>query len=107
MISVEEALNRLFALVSPLGHEEVPLSQAAGRVMVEDVVARRTQPPFAASAMDGYAVRAADAKLNAVLTVIGAGTASTLHRIKFALFVPNETCIREVTGLGERENILS
>ena len=49
---------RLFA---PLGAEEVPLAEAAGRVLARDVVAARAQPPFAASAMDGYAVRAADA----------------------------------------------
>ena len=70
MITVSEALERLFGLVSPLGHEVVPLAEAAGRVMVTDAVARRTQPPFPASAMDGYAVRAADAALGrAYITV--------------------------------------
>ena len=57
MITVEEALARCFALVSPLGREVVPLRQAAGRVLAEPAVARRDQPPFAASAMDGYALR--------------------------------------------------
>lgn len=56
MITVDEALARCFALVSPLGREVVPLRQAAGRVLAEPAVARRDQPPFAASAMDGYAV---------------------------------------------------
>ena len=56
MITVEEALARCFALVSPLGREVVPLRQAAGRVLAEPAVARRDQPPFAASAMDGYAL---------------------------------------------------
>src|ERR1700719_4100844 len=60
MISVEEALARLLAPLEALPAEQVSISDAMGRVLAEDVVARRTQPPFAASAMDGYAVRAAD-----------------------------------------------
>ncbi|MFM2351188.1 MAG: hypothetical protein RIR04_2154 [Pseudomonadota bacterium] len=56
MISVDEALARCFALITPLPHEDVPLRQAVGRVMVTPAVARLTQPPFAASAMDGYAL---------------------------------------------------
>ncbi len=48
------------------------LEQAAGRVLAEDLAARLTQPPFDASAMDGYAVRAADvAALPATLRLIG------------------------------------
>lgn len=75
MISVEEALARLFALVSPLGTEEVPLTQAAGRVLAAPAVARRDQPPFPAAAMDGYALRAADARPGAVLRVVGEAAA--------------------------------
>ena len=72
MISVEEARERLLAPLAPLGAEIVALSAAAGRVLAEDVEARRTQPPFAVSAMDGYAVRAADvAQVPARLAVIG------------------------------------
>ena len=56
MISVDAALARLFALVSPLGIEEVALTDALGRTLSRPVSARRDQPPFAASAMDGYAV---------------------------------------------------
>jgi len=57
MISVDEALARCFALVAPLGTETVPLRAAAGRVMPQPAVARLTQPPFPASAMDGYALQ--------------------------------------------------
>ena len=57
MISVEEALARCLALVAPLPAEAVPLAQAAGRWMCAPAVAKRDQPPFAASAMDGYAVQ--------------------------------------------------
>ena len=60
MISVEEALARLLAPLEALPAEQVSVSDAVGRVLAEEVVARRTQPPFAVSAMDGYAVRAAD-----------------------------------------------
>jgi molybdopterin molybdotransferase len=60
MISVEEALARLLAPLEALPPEQVSTADAVGRVLAEDVAARRTQPPFAVSAMDGYAVRAAD-----------------------------------------------
>ena len=60
MISVDEALTRLLALVDTLPPEQIALADGLGRVLAEDVAARRTQPPFAVSAMDGYAVRAAD-----------------------------------------------
>jgi molybdopterin molybdotransferase len=57
---VDAALARLLDGVRLLGAETVPLSSAAGRVLAEPLIARLTQPPFNASAMDGYAVRAAD-----------------------------------------------
>jgi molybdopterin molybdotransferase len=60
MISVEEALARLLAPLVPVPPEQVSVADAVGRVLAEDVAARRTQPPFAVSAMDGYAVRADD-----------------------------------------------
>jgi molybdopterin molybdotransferase len=60
MISVEEALARLLAPLEALPPEQVSIADGIGRVLAEDLAARRTQPPFAVSAMDGYAVRAAD-----------------------------------------------
>lgn len=72
LISVEEALSRLLDGVVPTEVEWVPLAEADGRILAEDLAATRTQPPFAASAMDGYAVRAADiATVPAQLKVIG------------------------------------
>lgn len=71
MLPVADALARILALVTPAGTEEVPLADAAGRVLAADAVARLSQPPFPASAMDGYAVRAADARAGARLTVTG------------------------------------
>lgn len=60
MIDVDEARARLFSAAPRLESEAVPLAAAVGRVLAADVVARRNQPPFSASAMDGYALRAAD-----------------------------------------------
>ncbi|WP_119458652.1 gephyrin-like molybdotransferase Glp [Rhodospirillaceae bacterium SYSU D60014] len=72
MISVEEARTRICAAIRPLGSEQVGLGEALGRVLAEDAVARVTQPPAAMSAMDGYAVRAADvATVPVRLTVVG------------------------------------
>lgn len=78
MIPVAEALERLFALASPLPSEDVPLIDASDRVLARPVAARRTQPPFAASAMDGYALREDEAGIGASFTVIGDAAAG--HR---------------------------
>ncbi|RBP12826.1 molybdopterin molybdotransferase [Roseiarcus fermentans] len=76
-IPVEEALRRVLASAeAPLGEERVPLEEAFGRVLARDLVALRTQPPFANSAMDGYAVRAVDAAAPAAtLRVVGEAAA--------------------------------
>ena len=94
MISVAQALDRLFALVRPVGTETVPLAAAGGRVLAADAVARRTQPPFAASAMDGYAVRAAEASLGATLAVAGEAAAGR----RFAGALTPGKAIRIFTG---------
>lgn len=60
LLGVDEARARMLAEITPLPPEDVPLAQSLGRVLAEDVRAVRDQPPFAASAMDGWAVRAAD-----------------------------------------------
>lgn len=75
MITNADALAHLFNLVSPLGVETVPLRLAANRTLACDVAATRDQPPFAASAMDGYAVQNADVAPNARFTVIGEAAA--------------------------------
>src|SRR5262245_15384912 len=69
---VAEALARVLAGARPLPAQAMPLAEAHGRVLAEDLAALRTQPPADVSAMDGYAVRAADvAKVPARLKVIG------------------------------------
>ena len=59
-LTVEQALTAVLAGVSVLGEEIVPLPEALGRVLISPVVAQDDMPPFANSAMDGYALRAAD-----------------------------------------------
>jgi molybdopterin molybdotransferase len=72
LIPVAEALQRVLADAKPLRTEVVSLDEAFGRLLTEDVIALRTQPPAAVSAMDGYAVRASDvAQAPVVLKVIG------------------------------------
>ena len=60
LLPVADALARVLEGVEPLPAERVPLAEAEGRVLAEDLAARRTQPPDDVSAMDGYAVRAED-----------------------------------------------
>lgn len=78
MIPVEEALSRILGLAKVLPAEAVPLIEAAGRVLAADVVAGRAQPPFDASAMDGYAVRD-PVRRGQVLQVLGMTRAGAAH----------------------------
>jgi molybdopterin molybdotransferase len=75
MISIEEARTRILADLYPTPAEVVALANAWNRITAEPVVARLTQPPKDVSAMDGYALRAADGDLGAMLTMIGAAPA--------------------------------
>src|SRR5450631_4196505 len=75
MISVEEARIRVLSGLHPMPAEIVALANAWNRVSAEPVLARLTQPPSDVSAMDGYALRAADGGLRASLRVIGAAPA--------------------------------
>ncbi len=76
LLSVDEALARILSGAHRLEAETVPLGQAGGRVLANDLYAKRQQPPFAASAMDGYAVRAADvAHVPVMLRLVGQSAA--------------------------------
>lgn len=77
-LTVNEALALILTGITPLDAERVELLDAHNRVLASDVAACLTQPPFAASAMDGYAVRNADiATLPATLTVVGESAAGS------------------------------
>lgn len=72
LLPVAEAQQRIVDAVSPLPAEQISLTDGLGRVLAQDVASRRNQPPMAVSAMDGYAVRAADVETLPVnLSVIG------------------------------------
>ncbi len=79
LIPVDEAVARIIVGTAATAAEHVALAEAAGRTLAEPLKARRAQPPFDASSMDGYAVRAADvAEVPATLTVVGMSAAG--HR---------------------------
>ncbi len=63
MISVEEALERILAEITPLTITRVPLSETLGLVLADDVIAQEDIPPFANSAMDGFALLSQDSQL--------------------------------------------
>lgn len=74
-LSVEDARARMLAFVAPLESEKVALAEAQGRTLAAPIQALRDQPPFDASAMDGWAVRAQDAAPGARLAVAGQSAA--------------------------------
>lgn len=75
MLTYEEARERILDRVSPLGVERVPLDASAGRSLAGEVRAPGDLPPWDNSAMDGYAVRSADCRGQAVLAIAGYQTA--------------------------------
>jgi molybdopterin molybdotransferase len=96
LVSVEDALSRILAHIVPLEPEDAPLLDALGRVLTDDVVADCDVPPFDNSAMDGYAVVAADTRsLPASLHVIGELAAGDSPE---ALSVDAGSAVRIMTG---------
>lgn len=99
MISVEEALERILSYVSVLDTVEEPILESVGQVVAEDVVSSMDIPPHDNTAMDGYAVRAADtagatAEQPVRLKVIGELAAGYL----FEGEVTPGTAVRIMTG---------
>jgi len=76
LLAVDDAIARIGAAIAPLSTERVQVGSAGGRVLADLLTARRTQPPFDGSAMDGYAVRLEDVvTVPTSLTVIGESAA--------------------------------
>jgi molybdopterin molybdotransferase len=95
MIPVAEARARILSAFGPLAAETVALSAAHGRTLAADLRARLTQPPAPVSAMDGYAVRAADIAAAPVdLKLVGSAPAGR----PFAGTVGPGECVRIFTG---------
>ncbi len=115
MISVDEALGHVFALADQMPPETVPLRHAVGRVLAKPIEARRNQPPFRASIMDGYAVAGAHESYTVVgETPAGGAEAAPLNaaeavRIFTGAPVPEgatRVIIQEdVTRSGDRINL--
>jgi len=79
LLPVDDALKAILARVPPVTAEQVALDQANGRVLAAPVIAGHNQPPFDASAMDGYAMRAEDVGEGARLRVIGTSQAGASY----------------------------
>ncbi len=94
MISTEAALARIFALLPPVEGERIALAEAAGRVLTAPVTAPRDEPPFAASSMDGYALKGIEADPEAMFRVIGEAAAGR----PFEGRVGAGECVRIFTG---------
>ncbi|MBF6589794.1 MAG: molybdopterin molybdotransferase MoeA [Ktedonobacterales bacterium] len=99
MLTVEEARERILAHFAPRESEEVPLTEALGRVLARDAIAHEELPPFANSAMDGYALRAEDtrgatAEMPARLRLVGEVPAG---RVYAGTVQPGEV-VRILTG---------
>ncbi|WJD89396.1 molybdopterin molybdotransferase MoeA [Serratia marcescens] len=95
LISLEQALEKMLGQIAPLQQtESVVLTAAAGRITAAPVVSPLDVPPFANSAMDGYAVRLADLAANAPLPVAGKAFAGAPFDGQW----PANSCVRIMTG---------
>lgn len=96
LLALEQALQRMLALVSPLAQTEtVSIEQAVGRITATDITSPLDVPAFTNAAMDGYAVRMADlAQGDALLPVAGKAFAGN----PFVGDWPAGSCIRIMTG---------
>ncbi|WP_445374303.1 molybdopterin molybdotransferase MoeA [Photorhabdus tasmaniensis] len=95
LISLEQALEKLLTQVAPLTDTEtVNLTQSSGRITAADIISPINVPPFANSAMDGYAVRYADLHGNIPLPLAGKALAGAPFQGEW----PATTCIRMMTG---------
>lgn len=94
MISVDEALDRIFLQLDAPLPETIPLARAHRRVLAAPLIATHTQPPFDASAMDGYAVRAAEVTPGRKLRLVGTSQAGQ----RFVGMMEQGQCVRIFTG---------
>jgi len=99
LLPVADARARIIAKVSPVDSQEVALTDSLGRTLAEPVLPSRDQPPFRSSAMDGYAVRAAEANatMNDDAPPLRLAGASAAGRRFTGTMKPGET-VRIFTG---------
>jgi molybdopterin molybdotransferase len=94
MITVDEALDRIFTRIPTPLPETVPLTRAHKRVLLNPLLAKHTQPPFDASAMDGYAVRGAEIVPGKPVFLAGTSQAGA----RFTGMMQSGECVRIFTG---------
>jgi molybdopterin molybdotransferase len=94
MISLDDALDRIFTRIPTPLPEKVPLTRAHRRVLLKPLIAKRTQPPFDASAMDGYAVRASEIVPGKPVFLAGTSQAGA----RFTGMMQSGECVRVFTG---------
>ena len=94
LISVDDALDRIFAKIEAPDTELIPLNRAHKRVLTSPLLAKHTQPPFDASAMDGYAVRAAEIVPGEPVFMAGTSQAGA----RFTGMMEHGQCVRIFTG---------
>ena len=98
LVSIEEARSRVLAAASPLPAGSVPLPEAVGSVLAEDIIAAHSVPPFDNSGMDGYAVHAVD---------LVEATADTPARLLIAETIPAGHVATKSLASGEAARIMT
>ncbi|NIQ93915.1 MAG: molybdopterin molybdenumtransferase MoeA, partial [Desulfuromonadales bacterium] len=94
LLDYEIAQQEILARVTPGSTETVALNNAPGRILAQDLVAQRDLPGYDNSAMDGFAIRSAEAAAGAELTIAGEVAAGTAE----AVAVKPGTAVRIMTG---------
>lgn len=98
MLDLEQARADIFKAVTPLGSETVPISEADGRILREDIFASLDLPAFTNSAMDGYAVRSAD---------LAPASPAAPVRLHLRSKIPAGTVMLEALGPGQCARIFT
>ena len=94
MISVEDALKKIFRILPKNGNEKISLLNACGRVLAKDVLAKNDQPPFSTSAMDGYVISDPAPRVGSSYNLVGEVSAGST----FSGVLGNGEAIRIFTG---------
>ncbi|NAW56476.1 MULTISPECIES: molybdopterin molybdotransferase MoeA [unclassified Vibrio] len=95
LMPIEEAMEKMLSRIKPIQTTlHLPLAQALGYVLAEDILSPIHVPPFDNSAMDGYAIRIADLKNNDTLPLVGKSFAGQPFEGEW----PQNTCVRIMTG---------
>jgi len=94
LISVEDALKKIFRILPKNGNEKISLLNACGRVLAKDVLAKNDQPPFSTSAMDGYVISDPAPRVGSSYNLVGEVSAGST----FSGVLGNGEAIRIFTG---------